>query len=83
MGPTRVSRFLETALSIAKPDWTIGQTKDIADMFRRFYNIGVDEAAQVADGWSREAAGGAPPEKGSSGEGYANLGESIRRLTAP
>jgi hypothetical protein len=73
-----VSRFMETALSMAKPEWTMGQVGDIADMFRRFYNIGVDESAAIAESWANECDPG-----GQSMEGYSNLAQTIRKLNKP
>lgn len=69
-----VDRFLDAALSIAKSDWTVGQTKEMAAMFRRFHVIGLSDAAAKANSWADECG------SSSGGDGYRNLATAILSL---
>jgi hypothetical protein len=67
---------MDEALSIAKPDWTVAQVRELAAKFDSFYIRGVMAGAQKARSWGEEAGGGS----GEGGEGYKNLADAITRL---
>lgn len=72
-----MSRFLQTALDLAKPTTTVEEVKIMAKYFQTYYNMGVIDASNKAHQWGNESCGGAG---GESGRGYHNLAQSILEL---